>query len=79
MRVAVGVGSGWRIYELASGWEKQAEALLSIADQISGLEIQLEDSNLNTLLSEYLPSSIRGFGRILSFAKQIRPEDLLLD
>lgn len=65
-----------RIDELASGWEKDVEQLALIAYEISTLEIKIDDPGLNTILNEYLPSSIRGFGRIVSFARQIRPEDL---
>jgi hypothetical protein len=65
-----------RIDELARGWEKDAAQLALIADKISNLQIQLEDPDLNMILNEYLPSGIRGFGRIVSFARQIRPEDL---
>ena len=65
-----------RIDKLARSWETKAEQLTLIADKISTLEIKLDDSDFNTILSEYLPSSIRGFGRIVSFARQIRPEDL---
>ena len=68
-----------RIYELANDWEKKAEKISLIADQISSLQVHLKDSNLNKILSEYMQSSVRGFGRIVSFAKQIRPEDLSLD
>jgi hypothetical protein len=65
-----------QIDELARGWEKDVEQLALIVDKIATLEIKLDDPGLNTILSEYLPSSIRGFGRIVSFARQIRPEDL---
>jgi hypothetical protein len=65
-----------RIDALASGWERDAAELALISDQISNLHIQLEDPKLNLVLNEYLPSGIRGFGRIVSFARQIRPEDL---
>jgi hypothetical protein len=68
-----------RISDLASGWEKQVGQLSLLADQISDLHIQLEDSRLSTILSEYLQSSIRGFGRVVSFAKRIQPEDLLFE
>jgi hypothetical protein len=68
-----------RIADLASGWEKDVEQLLLIVDRISGLRIQLEDPKLNRILNEYLQSSILGFGRIVSFVKQIRPEDLVMD
>jgi hypothetical protein len=67
-----------RISELASGWEKEAEQLSLIVNEISGLHMQLQDSHLNSLLSEYMPSGVRGFGTVVSFAKQIRPEDLSL-
>lgn len=65
-----------RIDELARGWEKDAEQLALVADKISTLEIKLDDPDFNTILSQYLPSSIRGFGRIVSFARHIRPDDL---
>lgn len=68
-----------RISHLASGWEEKAGQLSLLADQVSRLPIQLEDPRLNALLHEYLQSSIRAFGRIVSFVRQIRPEDLLLD
>jgi hypothetical protein len=67
-----------RIGGLASSWENKVEQLSLIANKVSDLHIQLADSNLNTILNEYLPSSIRGFGRIVSLGKQIRPEDLSL-
>jgi hypothetical protein len=65
-----------QIDALASGWERDAAQLALISDKISNLQIQLEDPDLNMVLNEYLPSAIRGFGRIVSFARQIRPEDL---
>lgn len=68
-----------RISELASGWEKEVEQLSRITDKLSGLHVQLEDPKLNKLLNEYLPSSVRGFGRVVSLVRQIRAEDLELD
>lgn len=68
-----------RITDLASGWEGEVAKLSLLADKISRLHIQLEDPKLNSLLNEYLQSGVRGFGRIVFFLKQIRPEDLLLD
>lgn len=65
-----------RINGLASDWEKDAEQLSLIVDRLSELHIKLEDSKHNAILSEYLPGSVRGFGRIVSFVIQIRPEDL---
>jgi hypothetical protein len=70
------VTAATRLSDLAGGLEKQVEEMSLLADQISGLHIQLEDSQLNTLQNEYLQSSIRGLGRIVSFVKQIQPEDL---
>jgi hypothetical protein len=65
-----------RISGLASSWENEVEQLSLITNKLSDLQIQLGDSNLNMILNEYLPSSIKGFGRIISFGKQIRPENL---
>lgn len=67
------------ICDFARGWEKDAEQMSLIVDKIGGLQVQLIAPQSNTILSEYLPGSVRGFGRIVSFVMQIRPEDLLLD
>jgi hypothetical protein len=75
----VPVTASVRICDFARGWEKDAEQMSLIVDQIAGLQVQLDDPQSNTILSEYLPGSVRGFGRIVSFVMQIRPEDLLLD
>jgi hypothetical protein len=68
-----------RISDLANGWEKDVEQLSLIADHIARLQIQFDDPQINTILSEYLPGSVRGFARIVSFVTQIRPEDLLME
>lgn len=71
--------TGTRIRDLAGKWEEDVEQLLLLEARISRLGLQLEDSKLNTILHEYLPSSIRGLSRILSFVRRIRSEDLFVD
>ncbi len=65
-----------RLWSLADGWEKQAAQLSLIADRISELHVQLEDPKSSMILTEYLRSSVRGFAGIVSFIRQIQPEEL---
>jgi hypothetical protein len=68
-----------RMHVLACGWEKDVEQLSLISNRIYGLRIHFEDPRLDAVLNEYLRSSIQRFGTIVSFVKQIQPEDLLFD
>jgi hypothetical protein len=68
-----------RMHELAGGWEKETEQLALIVKGISSHHIQLEDPKLHMLLNESFPSSVAAFARIVSFGKEIQPEDLFFE